>query len=49
VPQGWANRILFQSMESSALPQVLLTFVVLIAISMVLFVIGVLRFQRRYA
>ena len=49
VPQGWANRILFQSMESSALPQVLLTFVVLIAISMVLFVIGVLLFQRRYA
>lgn len=49
VPQGWANRILSQSMEGAALSQVLPTFAVLIALSLVLFAFGVLRFQRRYA
>jgi ABC-2 type transport system permease protein len=48
VPQGWANRILFQSMEGATLMQVLPTFAVLITLSLVLFVLGVLRFQRRY-
>ena len=49
VPQGWANRILFQSMGGSALAQILPTFAVLMVLSLVLFVLGVLRFQRRYA
>jgi ABC-2 type transport system permease protein len=49
VPQGWANRILIQAMEGTVYTEVLLTFAVLIAISFVLFSIGVLRFQRRYA
>jgi ABC-type Na+ efflux pump permease subunit len=49
MPQGWANRILFQSMEGAALSQVLTTFAVIITLSLVFFVFGVLRFQRRYA
>jgi ABC-2 type transport system permease protein len=49
VPQGWANRILIQAMENAAPGQILPTFAVLIALSLVLFIFGVLRFQRRYA
>lgn len=48
VPQGWANRILVQSMDGSALAQILPTFAVLIILSLVFFILGVLRFQRRY-
>lgn len=49
VPQGWATRGLLQVMNGAAFPDVALTSLVLVAISIVLFVIGVLRFQKRYA
>lgn len=49
VPQGWATRGLLQVMNGAALPDVLLTTLVLVVISAALFVIGVLRFQKRYA
>ncbi|MFH1524385.1 MAG: ABC transporter permease [Chloroflexota bacterium] len=49
VPQGWAVRGLLQVMNGAAMPDILLTFLVLVAISIVMFIIGVLRFQKRYA
>jgi ABC-2 type transport system permease protein len=49
VPQGWATRGLMQVMNGAALSQVSLTALVLVGISIVMFVIGVLRFQKRYA
>jgi ABC-2 type transport system permease protein len=49
VPQGWAVRGLLQVMNGAAMTDILLTFGVLVAISVVLFTIGVRRFQKRYA
>jgi ABC-2 type transport system permease protein len=49
VPPGWAVRGLLQTMNSAALHDILITFLALTAWSIVLFVIGVLRFQKRYA
>jgi len=48
VPQGWAIRGLMQSMNGEPLGMVLLTVLVMLAWSEVFFVIGVLRFNRRY-
>jgi len=48
VPQGWAIRGLMQSMNGEPLGMVLLTVLVMLAWSAVFFVIGVLRFNRRY-
>jgi ABC-2 type transport system permease protein len=49
VPPGWAVRGLLQTMNSSPLHDVLNTFLAMTAWSIVLFVVGVLRFQKRYA
>jgi ABC-2 type transport system permease protein len=49
VPQGWAVRGLLQVMNGVAMTDILLTFGVLVAICVVLFTIGVRRFQKRYA
>jgi ABC-2 type transport system permease protein len=49
VPPGWAVRGLLQTMNSAPLHDVLITFLALTAWSIVLFVVGVLRFQKRYA
>jgi ABC-2 type transport system permease protein len=49
VPQGWAVRGLTQVMGSASANNILLTFVVLVAMSIVFFGIGVLRFQKRFA
>ena len=49
VPQGWAARGLLQSIDGEPLSAVLLTFLVLMAWSVVFFVVGVWRFNRRYA
>jgi ABC-2 type transport system permease protein len=49
VPPGWAVRGLLQTMNSAPLQDILLTFLVLTLWSIILFVIGVLRFQKRYA
>ena len=49
MPQGWAVRGLLLSMNNSAIGEVLLTLVVLLALSLVFFIIGMLRFQKRYA
>jgi ABC-2 type transport system permease protein len=48
-PVGWAVRGLLQGLKGSPLNEVLLTFLGLITWSIVLFVLGVLRFQKRYA
>jgi ABC-type Na+ efflux pump permease subunit len=48
VPQGWAIRGLMQSMNGEAVTSVLVTMLVMLAWSAVFFVIGVLRFNRRY-
>ncbi len=49
VPPGWAVRGLLQSMNNAPLQDILVTFLALTAWSIVLFVVGVLRFQKRYA
>lgn len=49
VPQGWAVRGLTQVMNAAPLAEVLLTVLVLAGMSAVFFLIGVLRFQKRFA
>jgi len=49
VPQGWAVHGLFQSMQGATLGDELLTLLVLFAWTAVFFIIGVWRFQKRYA
>jgi len=48
VPQGWAIRGLLQSMHGEPVSAVLLSFLALLGWSVVFFVVGVLRFNRRY-
>ena len=48
-PIGWAVRGLLQAMKGAQLSEILLTFLALIIWSITMFVIGVLRFQKRYA
>jgi ABC-type Na+ efflux pump permease subunit len=48
VPQGWAVRLLFQSMNNAPANEIILTSLALLAWSAVFLVIGVWRFQRRY-
>ncbi len=49
VPQGWAIRGLVQSMQGAPIGDVLLTSVALLAWSAAFFILGVWRFQKRYA
>jgi ABC-2 type transport system permease protein len=49
VPPGWAVHGLLQTMNNASLGNVLPTFLVLVAWAILFFVIGVLRFQKRYA
>jgi ABC-2 type transport system permease protein len=49
VPQGWAVQGLLQAMKGATGAEMLPTFLVLVAWSVVFFVIGVQRFQKRYA
>lgn len=49
VPQGWAVRGLLQAMNNASLNDALLTLLGMLAWAAVLFVIGVLRFAKRYA
>jgi len=49
VPQGWAVRSLMQAMNGEPVSSVLVTALVLLAWSIAFFVIGVWRFNRRYA
>ena len=49
VPQGWAVRGLSQVMAAASLNDILLTCLALLGMSVVFFLIGVLRFQKRYA
>ncbi len=49
VPQGWAVRGLLQTMNAAPLGDILLTVAGLLVISAVLFGIGAIRFQKRYA
>jgi ABC-2 type transport system permease protein len=49
VPQGWAIHSLFQSMQGAATGDLLLTLLVMLTWSAVLFGIGAWRFQKRYA
>lgn len=48
VPQGWAIRGLMQSMNGQPVSGVLVTALVMLAWSAAFFVVGVLRFNRRY-
>ena len=49
VPQGWAVRGLSQVMNAASINDILLTCLALLGMSVVFFLIGVLRFQKRYA
>ncbi len=49
VPQGWAIRGLLQSMRGDPLSSVLVTVLVTLVWGAVFFILGVLRFNRRYA
>lgn len=49
VPQGWAIRGLMQSMNGEPVSSVLLTLLVMLAWSAVFFIVGALRFNKRYA
>lgn len=49
VPQGWAARAMLYAMDGRAIAQILPYFLALIAMSIVFFIVGVWRFQRRYA
>jgi ABC-type transport system involved in multi-copper enzyme maturation permease subunit len=48
VPQGWAIRGLLQSMNGEPTSSVLITALVMLVWSAVFFIVGVLRFNRRY-
>jgi len=49
VPQGWAIRGLMQSMDGEPVSAVLFTMLALLIWSAAFFIIGVMRFNRRYA
>ena len=49
VPQGWAIRGLMQAMNGQPLTGVLTNTLILLAWSAAFFIIGVWRFNRRYA
>jgi ABC-2 type transport system permease protein len=49
VPQGWAIRALIQTMNAEPLSDLVVTTLVLLAWSVVFFVVGVWRFNKRYA
>jgi hypothetical protein len=48
VPQGWAIRGLMQSMNGEPVSAVLITLLAMLAWGAVFFIVGVLRFNRRY-
>jgi hypothetical protein len=48
VPQGWAVRGLMQSVNAEPIGSVLVTVLVMLAWSVAFFVVGVLRFNKRY-
>ncbi|MBN1304117.1 MAG: ABC transporter permease [Anaerolineales bacterium] len=48
VPQGWAIRGLMQAMEGEPVSSVLLTTLALLVWSVICFVVGLLRFNKRY-
>jgi ABC-2 type transport system permease protein len=48
VPQGWAVRGLLQSVNAEPIGAVLVTVLVMLAWSVAFFVVGVLRFNKRY-
>ena len=48
VPQGWAIRGLMQSMNGEPISMVLVSFLAMLGWSAAFFVVGVLRFNRRY-
>jgi ABC-type Na+ efflux pump permease subunit len=49
VPQGWAIRGLMQSMNGEAVSTVLVTMFIMLAWSAIFFIVGVMRFNKRYA
>lgn len=49
MPQGWATRAWIQLSAGAALPDVLLSASMMLALAVIFFVIGVARFRRRFA
>jgi ABC-2 type transport system permease protein len=49
VPQGWSVRGLIQAMNGAPLNTILLTLAVQVMMSIVFFMVGLLRFRKRYA
>jgi ABC-2 type transport system permease protein len=48
VPQGWAVHGLLQAMNNASLNAILISFLVLVGWAVLFFVVGVLRFQKRF-
>jgi hypothetical protein len=48
VPQGWAIRGLMQSTNGDPVSAVLVTMLAMLTWSAVFFIVGILRFNRRY-
>ncbi|MBI5031629.1 MAG: ABC transporter permease [Chloroflexi bacterium] len=48
VPQGWANRVVLQTMNAASIENILLTMTVMLVLSVAFFIIGVWRFNKRY-
>jgi ABC-type multidrug transport system permease subunit len=48
VPQGWAVHGLLQAMNNASLNAILISFLVLVGWTVLFFVVGVLRFQKRF-
>jgi ABC-type multidrug transport system permease subunit len=49
VPQGWAIRGVMQAMNDAHLSEVMLTLLVMLVLSAAFFIVGVWRFNKRYA
>jgi ABC-2 type transport system permease protein len=49
VPQGWAIRGVLQAMDNAPIQDITLTMIVMLILSVAFFVVGVLRFNKRYA
>ena len=49
VPQGWAIRGVMRAMNGAPMQEILVSVLILLALSVVFFIVGVWRFNKRYA
>ena len=49
MPQGWAGRLLLDGINNVPIDQIILSSLVMLAWTAIFFIVGIWRFQRRYA